>query len=267
MNPRLSIITIAWNSEKTIARTLESVVAQNCDPKLIEHWVIDGGSKDATIDLVKNFPHAKWISEADKGISDAFSKGVRRATGDWILFLNSDDRLADDNVLQEVLSELRDDADIAYGRVVIADRDTDQPVMTIGNERAWKYLWQRMTVPHPATFTRRTYFEKYGDFDPSFKIAMDYEMHLRGYGQSRYHYFPRVVTTMSTGGVSDTSRGKKEALECYRAKKKNGIGGWSSRLFWLGYQTTRPPVERVIRGTPLLGPLFSSWHKRVTRGF
>jgi glycosyltransferase len=256
--PLISVITITYNSAAVVARALESVRMQTgLDPSLFEHWVIDGGSRDSTMSEVGRFPAVKTLSERDRGISDAFNKGVARAQGQWILFLNSDDRLANPHVLAQFAPELDPAYDVVYGRVAMVDHRDDSLLRTIGTEGAWRSLHRRMTLPHPATFMHRRYFERHGEFDSRFRIAMDYELLLRGLGQTRFKFVPQVVNLFSTGGVSDRSRGYKAARECLEAKKKNRVGNPASRLVWFVALWLHAKADRLTAGIPLLGKAYT----------
>lgn len=265
--PIISVITIAWNSERTIERALRSVAAQEgVPPGVLEHWVIDGASKDGTLERVKAFPSVKVLSEKDHGISDAFSKGVHVSKGKWILFLNSDDELADRFVIRDFLHLLDDSLDFVYGTLTVIGADGN-PVRSAGKDRAWTHLHQRMTIPHPATFSNRRYFEKYGTFDRNFRCAMDYEWFLRGFRDAKFKHIPRAVNRFYEGGISTGSGGFKQALECYRAKRKNGVGSAMSRLFWLVYQGLRMQFEPLLLRIPGVGSVVRKLATAVGRGY
>jgi len=266
--PILSIITISRNSEATIERTLRSVADQEgIDPGAIEHWLIDGASKDQTLAIASRFPHVQVRSEADRGISDAFNKGIRAAKGQWILFLNSDDELADNRVLQDLLPKLDAKYDFVYGQISVVDPATNELLRSGGKDCAWRFLHQRMTIPHPATFMNRSYVEKFGSFDEKFQIAMDYELLLRGYSQAKFRFVPRVVNRFALGGASTANRALKQAYECYLAKRKNGTGNEASRLFWLLYQGARMSLEPVFTRLPGVGSAMKWLASTVDRGY
>jgi glycosyltransferase involved in cell wall biosynthesis len=270
--PTLSIITVSKNAEKQVTCALSSVAQQTPEALAeVEHWLIDGASIDSTVEIAKSFPHVKIDSQRDSGISDAFNRGVDRAGGQWILYLNSDDALADEKVLEDILPELKKAADqgieIVYGRLDIVDLQTKRTLRTGGRDQAWTQLHQRMTLSHPATFMTRSYFEKYGKFDLSFKIAMDYELLLRGCRHSKFKFIDRVITKFSAGGVSMTRAGWRQANECLRAKIKNGVAPWPSRVAWWAYQGTRWTIESHVKQTPGLSKILGQVAGLVDRGY
>lgn len=265
--PELSIVTVCRNAERTIADTLRSVAGQHDVSGRIEHIVVDGASTDNTLNVVKSFPSVRWISEPDQGISDAFNKGIRISKGIWILFLNADDHLADDNVLTEILPHLEGAWDIVYGKMIIVDAESGAALRELGNERAWKHLHERMTLPHPALFMRRDYFDRYGEFSVDYKIAMDYELLLRGYHHARFHYVPRVITRMFNAGISHRATSFLRAAEMLKAKKANGVGSAIPNFLHYAYQCVRPVADRTIRDIPLIGRIYRRSISSLRRGF
>lgn len=265
--PKISIITVCRNAERTIADTLRSVANQRGVSGLIEHVVVDGASTDGTLNVVKTFPTVRWISEPDHGISDAFNKGLRISKGRWILFLNADDYLADDKVLQDVLPHLDGDYDVVYGRMIVVDADSGSALHELGSENAWKYLHQRMTLPHPALFMKRGYFVRYGEFSMEFKIAMDYELLLRGHDRIRFHHVPRVLTRMRDDGVSNRASSFQRAAEMLRAKRVNGVGRAIPNFLHYTYQCMRPIADRAFADLPLVGRVYRRSVFSLRRGF
>lgn len=131
---KISIITVVFNGKDTIGHTIESVLSQTY--KDIEYIIIDGGSTDGTVDIIKNFEDriAYWMSEPDNGIYDAMNKGIKVATGEIIGILNSDDMYADSSVIEEVVNRIsREKADTCYGDLVYVDKNNTQKVI-----RQWK---------------------------------------------------------------------------------------------------------------------------------
>ncbi len=256
--PKLSIITICRNAASTIKATLESVARQEgVSPGDFEHWVIDGGSKDQTLEIVKSFPHAMWISEPDQGISDAFNKGVDRSSGDWIQFLNSDDALADSHVLHDLISALDPAFDVIYGRLEIMDETLTKVIRITGDKEGPSHLDKRMTIAHPAMAMHRRYFQEFGKFDLGYKIAMDYELLLRN-PHSKFKFLPRTITKFRSGGVSTAQVGLKQARECLRAKTKNRVGSPLARFTWFFYQATRFFLDQNLPNVPVIGKLYTS---------
>lgn len=266
--PKLSIITICRNAERHLATCLQSVAAQEgVPPGEVEHWLVDGLSTDSTLAVAKKFPHLRVNSQKDAGISDAFNRGVALAQGEWILFLNSDDKLADPTVLRDALGSLDPSFDFVYGKIKIMDERLEQPLHERGANEAWRFLHRRMTIPHPALFAKKDTFQRFGLFDLSFRIAMDYEWLLRSYASARFQFLPRTITLFRSGGASTGNQWLRQALECYRAKNKNSVGSPILRLAWLFYQSFRFFLQAHAGRVPGLGPAHARLAALVRKGF
>lgn len=227
---RVSIITVAYNAQDTIAATLDSVAAQKYPD--IEHIVVDGASTDDTLEVVRRLGrHVDLvISEPDHGIYDAMNKGIRAATGDVIGILNADDQYANDQVLAKVASVMsRESLDALYGDVSFFR--PNNPEKTIRRYRSrWfspsRIVWGWMPA-HPSLFLHRRVFEQYGVYRTDFRIAGDYEFVARIFknGTLRYRYLPEVLVRMRSGGMS--TAGWRSTLllnrEVLRACRENGI--------------------------------------------
>ena len=225
---KITIITVAYNSEKTIMETLQSVHSQTYPN--IEHIVVDGGSKDSTLSIVGRFRHiTKTISEPDYGIYDAMNKGLRMATGDIIGFLNSDDIYADDLVLERIANvfELKN-TDSLYSDLEYFDNNANNVVRVwnAGLVKRKRFLYGWMP-PHPTFFCKKHVYERFGTFDLAFRQSADYELMLRllyRHGISM-HYLQGVSVKMRTGGLSNASfknrwRANQEDSFAWR---KNGL--------------------------------------------
>jgi glycosyltransferase involved in cell wall biosynthesis len=174
-----SIITPNYNSGKFIRNCIESVRRQNCE---VEHIVMDGGSSDESADVVRQYPEVRWYSERDSGMYDAVNKGIRRASGDVIAYLNADDRYPD-SALARVAQALRNDpdADYAYGACRYID-SREMPLYTYAPPPLPRFVLRRIArVPwaQAATFWTRKVFNKVGYFDTRFKYIGDYDFLMR----------------------------------------------------------------------------------------
>ncbi|MEI7466491.1 MAG: glycosyltransferase family 2 protein [Burkholderiales bacterium] len=205
----ISVVTVVYNGCRFIEETMASVRAQ-IGP-LVEHWVIDGGSTDGTLDIIRLHASglAGWLSEPDEGIADAFNKGLSRATGRYVMFLNADDALTHPRVLANLLDAARAGnwPAVVYGDCDLFDPDSGEflyrAVINYDRER----FLARETLPHPGMLMHRRYFDEYGRFDTSFRVAMDYELLLRGVPKTGAMRVPGVVTRVRAGGVSARNRG------------------------------------------------------------
>ena len=229
---KVSVVTAVFNSEKTIAQAVESVLSQNYPA--VESVVIDGNSCDATLSILEPYRSrlGKLISEPDDGIYDALNKGIRHATGDVIGFLHADDLFENDGVLGKVAAAFEDpDVDAVYGDLVYVSHDNAERVI-----RYWKSgsydqtsLSRGWMPPHPTFYVRRSVYERLGGFNEAYRIAADYDCILRflGLGGICVAYIPEVLVRMRVGGESNRSLINiiRKSREDYRAIRENDIGG------------------------------------------
>ena len=227
---KISVITVCYNSAKTIASVLQSVTAQTHPD--IEYIIVDGASKDATLEIIRQNSSrvTTLISEKDRGIYDAMNKGIAAATGDIICFLNSDDRYEDNSVLQRVADAMADpklDAllgDVAFVRA-------DNPEKVIRHYRSDRFTSERLAwgwMPaHPAMFIRRSVYQTYGSFRTDFRIAGDFDFIARSFGKGdlNFRHVPEIFVKMHVGGASTSGWRSKVLLnkEVLRACRENGI--------------------------------------------
>lgn len=228
---KISIVTVCYNSEKTIRSTIESVLSQ--DYPNVEHIIIDGCSTDNTLSIVKEYQNnlALIISEPDLGIYDAMNKGISAATGDVVGILNSDDYYQNPMVLSIVANSFNNDEsiDVVFGDVVFVRPDNFDKIVRFYNSShfsPWKLRFGWMP-PHPGTFAKRSVYEKYGDYSLNFKIAADYEIFVRWLlvHRLKYKYLNEVIVRMRTGGISTSGLRSSMILnkEIVAACKTNGI--------------------------------------------
>jgi len=223
---KFTIIVAVYNAEKFIGSLLESLL--EITYKNYEVIIIDGGSSDNTLHILKDYQHliAYQISEPDKGIYDAWNKGVSKATGDWILFLGADDRILPDAINQydKFLSSRRDKDTLEYISSKIRMIDVNgNPVRVKGNLWEWPFFLKEMTVAHPGSLHASKFFKKYGMFDISYRSSGDYELLLRAKDKLKYAFMNEITVEMSEGGISDGWIGIKE-----HAKAAIATGGHSA---------------------------------------
>ena len=227
---KITIITVCLNSSKTIGRALRSVGSQTY--KSIEHIVIDGGSKDNTLDIISSDgPHVfKLISESDHGIYDAMNKGIMHATGDIVGFLNADDYYANSRVLEEVSKiMLSENLDALYGDVEFFRPNSPDKILRKYKSARFspkKLEWGWMPA-HPSLFLRKTIFDVNGKFREDFQISGDFEYVARIFMHTNicYRYHPKTLVRMQIGGAS-TSGWRSAVLinrEILLACRINGI--------------------------------------------
>lgn len=226
---KVSIITATYNSAATIKDTVLSVNKQTYHN--VEHIVIDGVSKDNTLNLLDYFGHSgPLISEPDKGIYDAMNKGVEMAEGDIIGILNSDDFYPNARVIEKVVKVFeKGDCDAVYGDLVYVDSFNIKKVLRkwIAGGFSRKSFYKGWMPPHPTFFVKKEVYEKHGNFNLDFKSSSDYELLLRFLflKQIKVKYIPGVLVHMRAGGYSNRSIKNRVAahIEDYRAWKTNGI--------------------------------------------
>lgn len=228
---KLSVITVAYQAERTIARAAASVVGQRRDGFELEYIVVDGASTDGTLKALEPFSGGidRLISEPDSGLYDAMNKGWQAATGDLVAFLNADDVYAHDGVLARVVAACGEGVGGVYGDLVYVEgeRITRHWVSGVYRAGAFGRGWM---PPHPTFFARRTAFVEWGGFRTELRSAADYELmlrfiHVHGLPLA---YVPEVLVRMEVGGVSNASwRHRVRAnREDRLAWELNGIRPW-----------------------------------------
>ncbi|MFX0140450.1 MAG: glycosyltransferase family 2 protein [Candidatus Hodarchaeota archaeon] len=227
---KASIITVSFNSVNTIEDCIMSVANQSY--KNIEYIIVDGGSTDGTVDIIKK--HANkisfWVSEKDNGIYHAMNKGIHFATGNIIGIINSDDFYADSFVVDNIIEFItKENVDTCYGDLVYVDREDKNRTTRIWkpgkySKTKFKKGWM---PPHPTFFVKNHIYDKYGSFNLKFPVVADYELMLRllyKYNISTA-YIPKVLVKMRTGGKSRPSffNIMSNNISCYCAWRANGL--------------------------------------------
>lgn len=227
---KISIITVTFNSEETIADCITSVNNQNYNN--IEHVIIDGGSSDNTIKIIRSIPNrvTKIVSEPDNGIYDAMNKGIKMASGEVIGILNSDDFYHSNSIVSKIVSTFNNDyIDALYGDVrFVSWKDSNKTVRYYSSKMFKPSMFRFGFMPaHASFFTYKIYFEKYGYYRTDFLIASDFELLLRFLyvHELRAKYLPVVFLKMRLGGVSTKSIKSNFIInkEIVKACKENGI--------------------------------------------
>ena len=233
----VSIITTAFNSAKTLADTLESILRQTY--KDIECWVIDGGSTDGTLDIIRSYEprfegKMHWISEPDKSLYDAMNKGLDRVKGDVIGILNSDDYYTSDDVLETVINKLRKHPSVSavYGDVHYVNADNLDRVVRYYSSASfspWKLRFGYMPA-HPAFYIRREAMMAAGHYSLDYELASDYEMMVRLFCKYKIgaSYIKKDMVTMRTGGLSNNSFRSRMVLTHEDAKACRANGYYSN---------------------------------------
>ena len=227
---KVSIITVSFNSAKTIADTIESVLSQ--DYPEIEYIIVDGNSSDDTVKIIHQYENriSKWISEKDQGMYDAMNKGIAIATGDVIGILNSDDVYMNNHAISDLMALLeKEKAQVVFADLILVDQNDDNKVLRYYDSShfhpdKFRYGWM---PAHPSVFVRRELYQKVGPFSTTYQIAADYEMLIRilAIQKATYTYLPKPVVRMRSGGASTAGLSRNWILnkEIVRACKENGM--------------------------------------------
>ncbi len=208
--PKISIITVSFNSQSTIKHTIQSVATQ--DYRYKEYILIDGKSTDWTLDIISFLKHKidYFVSEKDHGIYNAMNKGIKASSGDIIGILNSDDFYSNNKVLSKVANIFEEtDCDCLYGDLVYVDKGDARKIVRYWKSGKYSKKKIRMgwMLPHPTFFVKKEIYEKYGLYNQKLKTAADYEMILRLLHKDniKVEYLPEILIKMRSGGESNSS--------------------------------------------------------------
>jgi glycosyltransferase involved in cell wall biosynthesis len=243
---KISVITATWNSGKTIGDTLRSVLNQSFTN--VEHIIKDGGSKDDTLEICKNFEQKYYtdgdkgrtiniLSDNDNGIYDAMNQGIEAATGDVIGILNSDDFYTSDDVLARVAEEFANDPELeaVYGDIhFVKDENLKKCTRYFSSRyfRPWALRFGFMPA-HPSFYVRREVYEKYGLYDLDFRTSRDFEMMVRLFVKEKIHarYVNKDFVTMRAGGESTAGLAAKKKVNQDIAGSLHKHGIYSNQMF------------------------------------
>jgi glycosyltransferase involved in cell wall biosynthesis len=241
--PKISIITVSCNSAKTIKDTIESIISQ--DYENIEYIIIDGGSTDGTVDIIKKYADkiSYFVSEPDKGIYDAMNKGIKAANGDIVGILNSDDFYPNNYILSIVSKAFsKNSCDAVYGDLVYVDKINISKINRYwqAGEYTTSKIKNGWMLPHPTFFVKKRFYNKYGLYNTEFKSAADYEMILKLLYKHNINviYIPMILVKMREGGISNINLWNR-----IRANKEDSLA-------WTRNQLNKPMFVRVKK--PLL---------------
>lgn len=236
--PKISIITVCFNAAKYIEDNITSV--NNQDYSNLEHIFIDGLSNDNTVSIIKNMVRTNHIliSEPDLGIYNAMNKGINLASGEYMIFLNSDDMFSDHNIITKYAKTInQESADIVFSDILFSQRNSKNNIIRTwkaGNfdKRKLKFGWM---PPHPGVIIKAEIFKKFGGFDEKFKISGDYDFLLRVFSgfEGKIVYLNSVSVIMRHGGVSSQNYKNtfRKWKEDFTAIKQNNVGSILTVLF------------------------------------
>lgn len=241
---KISIITATYNSAATVQDTIESVLSQTYNN--IEYIIIDGNSKDNTLDIVKEYGEriTKVVSEPDKGIYDAMNKGISMATGDVVGILNSDDFYTSNDIVSKIVSAFKNETiDAVYGDIHFVDPSDLSKCVRYYSSKLFhpRYFRFGFMLAHPSFYVKKEYYEKYGMYALDYKISADFDLLVRFIYKYKIQckYLPMDFVTMRTGGASTDGVRSKLILnkEDIIACKKYGIyTNWLFMIMRYGYK-------------------------------
>lgn len=252
--PRVSVVTPSYNQAQFIEETIRSVLLQ--DYPALEYIVVDGGSNDGTLDILRRYEDwLCWVSETDKGQTDAINKGLRMATGDVLAYLNSDDTYCPGGICKiAAFFRAHPDVGLVYGDCQVVD----EPGGHLGYLPRHAFSLRRMIergefIPQQAAFWQRAAMEQAGMFDESLHFAMDYNFFIRVAQAFPVAYLPELVASFRMHGTSKTvSQSEKHWRETLAVSERYGLKPWTlwywiRRLRHWGLQATPEPIQRRVR--------------------
>lgn len=230
---KITVIIAVWNGAKTIQSCLDSVIAQT--GVALELIVLDGGSTDGTVEIINKSFLSKieyFESRPDDGIYDAWNKGIRRSTGEWICFLGADDLFSSPNSLSTLVNQVNQpNVELIASQGQLMDSNGKLSTV-IGAPWDWKQLLRYITFCHPGLLHRRSLFERVGFFDTNYKICADHDFMLRAGPHTSALYLEFTSVLIGTGGVSRKRR-RETFRENYLIQIKNGyISPQRARWNW-----------------------------------
>lgn len=211
---KISIVTINYNNANGLAKTLESVACQTYAD--IQHVVVDGNSSDGSKEILETytFANAVKISEPDSGIYNAMNKGVRNASGDYLLFLNSGDSLRSKDVIQSMIPVLKGGKDLYYGDLAMQSEKSEQ-IRKYPDTLSFYYFFHAGSLPHPSLFFKKVLFETVGLYREKFKIVADWDYYVNAIFkyQASYEHTDIIVSNFDTYGISSNPEHRKLVLK------------------------------------------------------
>lgn len=264
--PLVTIVTVVLNRAATLGRAIESVLGQTYAP--VEHVVIDGGSSDGTVELIRRHAGrlAYWVSEPDRGISDAFNKGLARAGGDYVGLLNADDWLEPDQIALAVAALSRTGADFVFGDLIYHAPDGRALHRIKGDPDYARTIRLGMpAVNHPTMLVRRSVYDAVGGFALGYRYSMDYDWLLRTHRAGfRGAYEPGLTGNMRLGGACDANHlaARAEGREIAIRHGLPVVQAWLLFLFRILKGSSRRALERL---TPT--PVHARLRRRINRSY
>lgn len=228
--PLITVITSVLNGEEYLEKTIQSVINQT-QKNQIEYIIIDGNSKDATLNIIKKYETeiSYWISEADTGVYSAWNKALKQAHGEWICFIGADDYFYSTDSIEQVIPFLNQALPtyrVVYGKTLLINPENDEIIATRGKpwQEIEKKFIQEMCLPHRSTFHHCSLFQEYGNFNPNLKISGDYDFLLRELRHKQAYFVDITLVCARLGGLSlNSDYMLKKAQERQIVRKSNNM--------------------------------------------
>jgi len=250
---KVSVITVCYNAEQTIEKTISSVLSQTYND--IEYIIVDGLSKDGTMEIVKRnrLSIAEVISEPDIGIYDAMNKGIRLAHGDLLFFLNADDVFVDDSVIAHVIDAFMPDDDIIFGDILVCDENNDK-YLHISRSGFTKFNFIDSTINQPATFYTQMAFKRCGLFNTQYRVGGDFEWYLRAVNKKlHFHHIKLNIAVFKLGGISTNQK----TLQLSKKERNAIVNEYYTNIEQYLYHIFYKRISwRMLKYTP---SLWSAW--------
>lgn len=249
--PLVSVITIVFNGKEHLEQTIKSVINQTYDN--VEYIIIDGGSTDGTVDIIKKYEDKidYWVSEPDLGISDAFNKGIIASTGKWLNFMNCGDRFASPQAIQCFVDHIDEAADVIFGKANVVSSE-GKIFLTTGKKFDEKKFYRGKMIPHQSAFHNRRYFEQNGLFDKRLKLAMVYELLLRKRPLAAA-FIDKTFSNMLVGGAHETEDYLRLREARMVKRKHRSDAGRLIIEFDYWYALGRALIKRALNRIGLIG--------------
>jgi glycosyltransferase involved in cell wall biosynthesis len=244
---KVSIITISYNNADTIEDTILSVINQ--DYKNIEYIIVDGVSKDATLEIINKYKSkiTTFVSEKDKGIYDALNKGIALATGDVIGMIHADDLYENNTVISDIVDTfIKSETQAVYADLNYVDRNDTSKIVRKWKSGVYKdgMFLKGWMPPHPTFFVRKICYEKFGTFNLKLKSSADYELMLRmiHVNKIKLEYLPKLIVNMRAGGQSNVN-----LMNRIRGNKEDRIAWQINNIKPKTFTLIRKPLSKLIQ--------------------